>query len=150
MKDLNLFNLSLLGKWKWRFLTDKDSVWVRILSERYRNLSQLNSQKVWTSTNSSQWWRDLSSPRRVSDEPTNWFLGGVARKVGNETKTGFWGMFGVVQRVLKSSSQDCTPSPATKRLKCRIWESGWVTFGNGIGSGDEDFLCGRKSIFEAS
>lgn len=31
VKDLDIFNLSLLGKWKWRFLVDKEAYWYRII-----------------------------------------------------------------------------------------------------------------------
>nr|KYP61675.1 Transposon TX1 uncharacterized [Cajanus cajan] len=33
--DLCKFNLALLGKWKWRMLTEPDSQWVRVLNSKY-------------------------------------------------------------------------------------------------------------------
>lgn len=35
LKDINLFNLRLLGKWKKRLLTDNEALWSRILLARY-------------------------------------------------------------------------------------------------------------------
>nr|KYP35262.1 Putative ribonuclease H protein At1g65750 family [Cajanus cajan] len=33
--DLCKFNMALLGKWKWRMLTEPDSQWVRVLNSKY-------------------------------------------------------------------------------------------------------------------
>src|ERR1044072_7576368 len=52
IKDMKLFNLALLGKWRWRMLTEKHSLWCRILSEKYHDSV---SQK------DSIWWKDLCS-----------------------------------------------------------------------------------------
>lgn len=35
MKDLELFNISLLSKWKWRFILDRNTVWRKLLAYRY-------------------------------------------------------------------------------------------------------------------
>lgn len=37
IKDLDLFNKSLLGKWIWRMLEKGDRLWVRILKSKYGN-----------------------------------------------------------------------------------------------------------------
>lgn len=36
VKNLALFNLSLLAKWRWRLLTDKDALWCKVLKAKYR------------------------------------------------------------------------------------------------------------------
>lgn len=33
VKNLNLFNISLLAKWRWRFLTDHSAIWGKVASE---------------------------------------------------------------------------------------------------------------------
>ena len=35
IKDLNLFSLALLGKWRWRLLHDRDSLWAKVLKAKY-------------------------------------------------------------------------------------------------------------------
>ena len=35
MKRVGDFNFSLLGKWCWRMLVDKDGLWYRVLKVRY-------------------------------------------------------------------------------------------------------------------
>jgi hypothetical protein len=35
VKDVRLFNLSLLTKWKWRLLHDDISLWKRVLMDKY-------------------------------------------------------------------------------------------------------------------
>ena len=35
MKRVGDFNFSLLGKWCWRMLVDKDGLWYRVLKARY-------------------------------------------------------------------------------------------------------------------
>ena len=37
VKDLYLFNLSLLGKWVWRLRSKDDPLWKRILRAKYGN-----------------------------------------------------------------------------------------------------------------
>lgn len=41
VKNLELFNLSLQSKWKWRCLTEKNVVWNKLLSCRYGDLNSL-------------------------------------------------------------------------------------------------------------
>lgn len=36
-KNLQNFNLALLGKWKWRMLTEMDDIWLKVISLRYEN-----------------------------------------------------------------------------------------------------------------
>lgn len=59
IKDLDLFNLSLLGKWKWRFIVGSEAYWYNILSSWYGAMNYISNQHVWNSRNSSQWWRDV-------------------------------------------------------------------------------------------
>lgn len=41
VKNIEFFNLSLLGKWVWRFLVGGDSFWVKILKSKYGKWSNL-------------------------------------------------------------------------------------------------------------
>ena len=35
VRRLGEFNMSLLGKWCWRMMVDKDGLWYRVLKPRY-------------------------------------------------------------------------------------------------------------------
>lgn len=61
VKDLEGFNLSLLSKWKWRFLEDKEASWYEILSFGYGDLAResIGSGESMTHKNSSICWRNV-------------------------------------------------------------------------------------------
>ena len=57
VKDINLFNSSLLGKWKWNLFHSQGELWARVLESKYvgwRGLSEITRGK-----GESVWWRDL-------------------------------------------------------------------------------------------
>ena len=57
VKDINSFNLSLLGKWKWNLFHSQGELWARVLESKYvgwRGLSKITRGK-----GESVWWRDL-------------------------------------------------------------------------------------------
>lgn len=41
VKNLELFNMSLLAKWRWRFLNDPDAIWAELLRVRYGDISSI-------------------------------------------------------------------------------------------------------------
>ena len=76
------FNIALLGKWCWRLLVDRDSLWYRVLSARYG----MNGGCIRKGgCEASVWWRDVSAMR--SEE---WFGGNVSCFVGDGKNTFFW------------------------------------------------------------
>lgn len=61
IKDLDIFNKSLLGKWVWRLFDEKHSLWVRVLGSLYGGLEEsslavVNGRGL---ARFSLWWRDL-------------------------------------------------------------------------------------------
>lgn len=50
IKDLSLFNKSLLGKWRWRFLSEPDHLWCQVIKAKYLGNSNMRE---------SMWWRDV-------------------------------------------------------------------------------------------
>ena len=63
IKDINNFNISLLGKWEWNLIQHKGELWATILESKYggwRGLAEVDRV-----VHESIWWRDLkkgSSP----------------------------------------------------------------------------------------
>jgi len=76
------FNFALLGKWCWRLLTNRDSLWYRVLSARYR---EEEGRVCDGGCAASAWWQVISTMR--SEE---WFRGNVSRSLGNGKNTLFW------------------------------------------------------------
>lgn len=89
VKNLEWFNLALLGKWGWRLLTERDSLWSCILRSKYGSFSKVvescKVRRVW-GKGLSTWWRDIVKFVGCSD----WFPKGITRKVGNGLTTSFW------------------------------------------------------------
>ena len=87
VKDINSFNVSLLGKWNWNLFQCPGELWVRVLESKYggwRGLSEGSTQR-----NESIWWRDLKlmvqhSPQGESLKNT------ITWKVGCGDKFKFW------------------------------------------------------------
>ncbi|MCH80366.1 LINE-1 reverse transcriptase like, partial [Trifolium medium] len=90
VKDLELFNLALLCKWKWRCLIEKDALWYDLLCFRYGPLSTklLSWEAVATSTKDSLWWRDVVGVGGKVDDV--WFPLNVSSILGNGDSICFW------------------------------------------------------------
>lgn len=61
VKNLEVFNISLLAKWKWRCIHDHNALWRDLLAFRYGNLiakQTCSLDRSW-GTKDSIWWRDL-------------------------------------------------------------------------------------------
>ncbi|PNY13366.1 ribonuclease H [Trifolium pratense] len=74
VKNLMLFNLSLLDKWHWRILTERDSQWSAVLAARYRDgvagdwVEVVFVKKLGNGGNTSFWndiWCESSTSREA-------------------------------------------------------------------------------------
>lgn len=73
VRDIKLFNLSLLAKWRWRLLGEDDQVWKWVLREKYgdRVCGVMDgSSESWPSY-ASLWWKDLMALEVFGG--INWF-----------------------------------------------------------------------------
>ena len=69
IKDVNLFNMALLGKWKWRLGCEKSGLWKQVLESKYGSWRGLNDSVV--SNIESWWWRDIK--KVCGGNSNSWF-----------------------------------------------------------------------------
>ena len=88
VRRLGEFNLSLLRKWCWRMMVDKDGLWYRVLKARY---GEVGGRIKEGGRNSSRWWRSICNVREGSGLVVGrWFDDNIRRVVGNGRNTFFW------------------------------------------------------------
>ncbi|PNX84009.1 ribonuclease H [Trifolium pratense] len=90
VKDLRIMNISLLAKWKWRLLSEGDSIWKNVLRDKYGGGE---SGDAWMSTivpsaKASPWWNDLMNIGVVNG--IDHLVGSFFKKIGNGGTTRFW------------------------------------------------------------
>jgi hypothetical protein len=89
VKNLMLFNVSLLAKWRWRLLSERDSEWARVLVARYGDVRR-PSLNVSRPTKVSLWWKDLVGIGCLRGVEADWIQEAFVKKVGNGGCTSFW------------------------------------------------------------
>jgi len=88
VRRLREFNLSLLGKWCWRMLVDKEGFWYQVLKARY---GEEGGRLKKGGRDSSLWWRMISSVcGGVGMWVGSWFDDDVRKVVGGGHNTFFW------------------------------------------------------------
>ncbi|MCH98951.1 putative ribonuclease H protein, partial [Trifolium medium] len=88
VKNLKLFNLSLLAKWRWRLIVDPVSEFSKVLTAKYGEVRK--PLLVAHNSKASLWWRDLATLGRSRVGNGDWILDLFLKKVGNERDTSFW------------------------------------------------------------
>ncbi|GAU29337.1 hypothetical protein TSUD_227080 [Trifolium subterraneum] len=88
VRRLREFNFSLLGKWIWRILEEKDSLWKQVLQAKY---DQEGGRIRFVEGVGSCWWRSLNHIRTgVGLLDPRWLVDNIVRKVGDGRNTLFW------------------------------------------------------------
>lgn len=90
VKDLHLFNLSLLAKWRWRFCTDFSAIWRDLLIFRYGDGVLRCGNHTQIPQQGSTWMKDLFLLEHGRGVPNEWFSNALGRKVGNGSCVRFW------------------------------------------------------------
>ncbi|XP_019185275.1 PREDICTED: uncharacterized protein LOC109180242 [Ipomoea nil] len=80
-KDLKAFNLAMLGKQAWRFLTNTDSLVSRVYKARY--YPKLSFSEASIGNNPSYCWRSIMAAKEL-------ITSGVRRRIGNGESTSIW------------------------------------------------------------
>ncbi|KAL8469022.1 hypothetical protein ACS0TY_032009 [Phlomoides rotata] len=101
IQDLWRFNLALLSKWVWRFLTEPGRLWARVIRSKYGGLETISSERLRGSGHkrgggsggsSSGWWRDICEIYKGSGSSSS----------GHRNDTSFWSDTWVDELPLKS------------------------------------------------
>lgn len=88
MKEISIVNETLLAKWKWRFLHDRNAVWKSILEFRYGNLAReaFSHSSAKSLKMTSIWWRDLNLVGTKLSNCVDWFDNNIHCKLGRGNK----------------------------------------------------------------
>jgi hypothetical protein len=92
VRDLEVVNLSLLSKWRWRLLNREDlALWKEVLVAKYglHILNNVNLSMEVSPYFESLWWKDICSLEGWVDS-TNWLEDVIVRRLGNGMHTRFW------------------------------------------------------------
>ncbi|KAK2356246.1 hypothetical protein QL285_093594 [Trifolium repens] len=88
MRDLSRVNLSLLAKWRWRFLNSDHCYWRSVLEAKYGD--HLASGHVHHAHSevriASTWWRDICN----LEGEGSWFVETTVKRVGDGNMTALW------------------------------------------------------------
>ncbi|CAJ2637084.1 unnamed protein product [Trifolium pratense] len=87
IKNLALFNLALLCKWKWRCLNERNTIWYEFLNFRYGPFPST----IFTSNIGSVRRKDsLCSMGGRTDEEAGWFTCNINSVLGDGSSINFW------------------------------------------------------------
>lgn len=76
IKDWRLFNMALLGKWQWRFLSEPDNLWCRVVEANCNTCGE------------SSWWKEVKATSLEGG--WNWFQDSLHKTVFEGNATKFW------------------------------------------------------------
>ncbi|GAU30676.1 hypothetical protein TSUD_39000 [Trifolium subterraneum] len=90
VKNLKLFNIALLSKWKWRCVNDSEAIWMDVLRYRYGHLPSviLNGVPTTCESKASIWWKDLANIGESFG--SDWFKSNISIIIGDGNNIAFW------------------------------------------------------------
>ncbi|MCH85824.1 ribonuclease H protein [Trifolium medium] len=92
VRDLRLVNLAMLGKWRWRLLSEGAGLWKDILVTKYR-VVRTGSHHGGHEDEfrvASSWWKNILLLWAPFDSTSDWFSESVIKVIGNGLTTSFW------------------------------------------------------------
>lgn len=92
VKHYEMFNISLLSKWKWCILNEVNVLWSGFLSLRYEDIKykMLDDVKLLVNINDSLWGRHFDSYRCFRKKDYHWFSNNISCKIGNGYSIDCW------------------------------------------------------------
>jgi hypothetical protein len=100
VRDLNVTNLSLLSKWRWKLLHPEEELWKTTVMAKYGGnvVGVPNLGEEHISRGGSSWWRNIC----LLDKSVPWFEQAVFKTVGNGNNTKFWSEVWVENQTLSA------------------------------------------------
>jgi len=74
VKNLEKFNIALLGKWVWRLKSEKSKLWDRILDSKYGEIREGENIGTNRLGRVSSWWRDVVKIKEWDGKEGGWWL----------------------------------------------------------------------------
>ncbi|GKV25907.1 hypothetical protein SLEP1_g35285 [Rubroshorea leprosula] len=91
VRDLEHFNLSLMGKWWGRLAVKEDGLWRKVIASKYGEGRRHWMDWVRNGAGAcSCWWRDVRRIDNVEGEITGWLTEGFSLKLGEGKGVSFW------------------------------------------------------------
>jgi exonuclease III len=89
VKDLKIFNLSLLAKWRWRLLAEDKPQWKLVLAAKYGSVGRIPFS-LDRMKKASLWWRDMVGLGVTRGVSGNWLDENFIFNIGDGGGTSFW------------------------------------------------------------
>jgi hypothetical protein len=91
VRDIRIVNVSLLAKWRWRFLQSEQALWKEVIAAKYGPdfLTNVVFNRIAGARIASPWWKDICSLENYVDSK-NWLSEAIVRKVNDGASTSFW------------------------------------------------------------
>ncbi|GLT35684.1 hypothetical protein SLA2020_101150 [Shorea laevis] len=83
--------MALLGKWWWKLANLEDSLWRRVIKERYGRKDE--NWVKWVTEGGGRgsiWWRDLCKLDRTTGDTNGWLTGNFHLALGEGNSIKFW------------------------------------------------------------
>ncbi|GKV19324.1 hypothetical protein SLEP1_g29604 [Rubroshorea leprosula] len=90
VKNLGIFNVALLGKWRWRLLEEENALWRRVIEAKYK-VNRINEWRggEWD-VHGSSWWKELWRLDTMGSDSEGWLSENIEKVVREGSKTLFW------------------------------------------------------------
>lgn len=89
VKNLLMFNKALLGKWIWRFLTEQNSLWRKIIKSKFGDLcwNRDGEERGEGTRRQVGWWKKVVEG--VEGSEGQWFWDGIEQLIRDGKNTKF-------------------------------------------------------------
>lgn len=88
--EMKLKNRAMLNKWLWRFASENDNLWRRVVIQKYGGDSDVFLPDVSNLRRFSPLWKGITKPLVTCDDLSSTLMDGLRYAVGNGKEISFW------------------------------------------------------------